>query len=334
MIYLITAENPYDYAFLQRSIQFEPGEVSVSIPVDIKEDDLSEHTETWYVQLKNPINVDLVKDHVLIEVKDDDPLPVLSFHDRILSENSPVGERTIDIRLDHPSGRPVEVHISSVDAAAKGGEDFQRLAQTLVFDAGQTLMSVVLDIIDDPLYEPTEILILTLSGADFATIPDPSVLISILDNDIQPSLSYENAQLQEVDIDQRFEIPVRLDKPAGRPFKVEFVVDGVDDLRSDILFENLEIGFETGQEVSYLNGVVLADLRDEDEDVISLRAIETSDFSAPAEPLVLSILDNDPPPNIEIEASPLREQDSTLASVRLALSLPSEYPISAPCHQL
>ena len=324
-----SAREHEDFEFAAQTIDFVPGMVEAIVPVRILEDALNEHRESWRVEIRNPQNVDVPRTDILVEILDNDPLPTLSFQDLILHEDAEATARTLDIRLDRPSGRPIEVQLSTLDATAHGGEDFEPLALNLRFEEGQTQRQVVLGLIDDALFETTETLILALGGADYANVATPEALVSIFDNDARPELRYEDLTVAETNIDQALRIPLRLDAPAGRAVTVEFAATGTGAPLPDVRFDDLQVTFAPGQQLAYLDGTILADLRDEPEQIVRLTPLPSEDLVSPAAPLLLTLLDDDPAPRLHIETDPIGEGQATRAQARLVLSAPSEYRVGA-----
>ncbi len=318
-----------DFEFTDQVIDFIPGKVEAIVPVRILEDALNEHRESWRVELRDPQNVEVPNPEVLIEILDDDPLPTLSFDDLIVPEGADAATRTLDIHLDRPSGRPVEVQLSTLDATAQGGEDFEPLALNVRFEEGQTHRQIVLGLINDALYETTETLILALNGADYARVETPEALVSIFDNDPKPGLVYDDVTVTETNVDAALRIPLRLDAPAGRPVTVGFDVTGTGAPMPDVRFDDLQVTFAPGQQLAYLDGTIIADLRDEPEQIVHLQPLPSDDLITPAAPLRLTLLDDDPPPRLHIETDPVSEDQATTGQARLVLSRPSEYDITA-----
>jgi len=179
-----TALAGQDYAARSGTLSFQPGEVTKTITVDLIDDGLAEPTERFGLVLAAPVNAALGDAHAAAQIAlSDGPggsQPRVEVSPVTVSE----GDRFVDlpVRLHAPTTLPVTVSYDSANSTA-GGNDYVYPGGTLVFQPGETLKSVRVQLRDDIVSEGTEVFSFVLRNATNATIPQPSVAVTILDND-------------------------------------------------------------------------------------------------------------------------------------------------------
>ncbi|WP_405226010.1 SBBP repeat-containing protein [Lentisalinibacter sediminis] len=122
-----------------------------------------------------------------------------------VTENTFVAERTelaegagsgqISINVAQPTDIAVSVSYTLRSATAVLDSDFVGAAGNLIFGAGETAAVIDIAIIDDPLFELTEELIIELDTADpyVSAATDQPTPITILDNDAMPLIQAKEA---------------------------------------------------------------------------------------------------------------------------------------------
>ena len=323
-----TAGADTDFAFPDQVLAFAPGQSQAQVLVTILPDDLDEHAETFAIEFNNPQNLVVPTPALTLTIEDLDPEPQLIFEDLIFSEANP-DQSDVRVRLSEPSGREITAVLASADASAQAGEDYAPLLETLTFAPGVTEQVVPLGLIDDALFETSETLILTLGEVRFAEVPKRDALVSILDNDPQPVLSYGDQTLQEANVDRDFVLPFHLDAPAGQPLAFSIVISGQNANAPDIFLENQRIEFAPGQTEVRLTGQIVGDRRDEDKQDVLITLLGQQNLIAPAVPLTLTLIDDDPEPRLTVTAPAVQEGASDRALVQISLDAPSEKIVSA-----
>ena len=219
-----SATAPSDYASVAASVTIPAGTVSVQVPVTIKGDDLDEATETFSLTLSNPSNAQLGDAVGEAAIVDDDAAPSLSVQDQSQSEDDASSSvMTFTVSLSGPSGQPVGVDYSAQNGSAVAGGDFSVQAGSLVFQPGQTVKSVDVNIVDDTLDEDDETFALVLSQPDQATLADGTGLGTIIDDDAAPAASIGDAAVTEGNTGTApATLAVSLAAPSGRTVTVPY----------------------------------------------------------------------------------------------------------------
>lgn len=161
---------------------FLPGQTVRTVSVDLVDDSAEEPDEAFGLALARVTGA-LVSDPVGVVTiaASDAPArarPALAVADVRVPES--LDEAAIVVRLAAPVRDAVVVGVTLVGDTAALGADVLPPAGTLVFAPGETIETVPLDLIDDPLVEATESARLTLAGAGGAA---GSARIEILDDD-------------------------------------------------------------------------------------------------------------------------------------------------------
>jgi Zn-dependent metalloprotease len=90
------------------------------------------------------------------------------------------------LTLSTPTIAPVAVGFETVDGTAQHGNDFERVAGTLVIPAGRTSAQIAVAVKGDIVPEGDETFLLRLTGAHNATIADGEAQATIVDDDTTP----------------------------------------------------------------------------------------------------------------------------------------------------
>jgi hypothetical protein len=195
-----TASPGDDYVALAGTLTIPAGQSSATIDVTVLDDLLIEGGETVVVTLTQitsgdaRLAIDPAAGAATMTIDDDDTGLVSIAADGDASEFGP----TSGAFLVTQSGiADVDTVVSySVSGTAASGSDFMALSGTVTIPAGQTSATIVVQAIDDAIVEPTESVIVTLtgiaSGSELVTV-DPNnnaATVTIEDNDsAQLSLS-------------------------------------------------------------------------------------------------------------------------------------------------
>ena len=92
----------------------------------------------------------------------------------------------------------VTVDYATSDITAEAGDDYTETSGTLTFAPGETVMAIIVPILDDAIYEPTERFDVTLSNPAGATLPAfPGAQINIALDESPPTASIDDVTVSE-----------------------------------------------------------------------------------------------------------------------------------------
>lgn len=194
-----------DFYGLSRSLTFQPGETEKFVSVQIVNDPFAEQDQLFNVLLVQPRNAQLAPDigdpasELLVIIDDDDRgdgITVSVEDNGEDGESIGVGEgdgqTNVMINLNRPSTTPVSVIAFTEQGDATEGEDYTGVRERIVFQPGETSISVPVKIIDDREVERVERFKLRLTestGAYIATRMRGFPNRTIYDNDRVPNVT-------------------------------------------------------------------------------------------------------------------------------------------------
>ena len=190
-----TARAPIDYTASGKvALTVAAGRTRAAIAVPTAADDLDESDETFTVRV---VDVDGATPDTLafgaaatVTIVDGDDAPLLQVASTAGGVSEDAGTLPFTVSLDAPSALDVTVDYSVVGLSATAGEDFTEVADgTLTIAASAREAALSVTILQDEIYEATEILQLVLSNPVNARLPDAPGTGSILDDDATPVLT-------------------------------------------------------------------------------------------------------------------------------------------------
>ena len=136
-------------------------------------------------------------------ILDNDTVPSLSISD--LTVNEGTGTALFTVTLSAPSGQTVRVNYATSSGTATSGADFGPELGVLIFNPGQTVQTIPVEIVNDSTFELSETFNVTLSAPVNATIANGAAVGTILDDgtgaggtdDDRPNFSVSNVAVTE-----------------------------------------------------------------------------------------------------------------------------------------
>jgi hypothetical protein len=195
-----------DYTAASGSATFSSGQDSKTVTVLAHGDADFEGDETLNVDLGGSgKRVHITDNRGIGTILNEDSAPGFSVSDIQVTEgDSGEGNAVFDVTLDKATASPVMVNYATVGLSATGGDtaavgvDFENMAGTLNFAAGDVSEPVAVPVFGDTTDEDDETLRLDLSGNNPGTIiNDGTGTGTIEDNDPEPSVSVSEAVANE-----------------------------------------------------------------------------------------------------------------------------------------
>ena len=125
-------------------------------------------------------------------------LPELSFQSINITVDEDGSQAGLAVELSQTSADTVTVDYATSDITAEAGDDYTETSGTLTFTAGETVMAIIVPILDDAIYEPTERFDVTLSNPTGATLPAfPGARVIIAQDESPPTASIANVTVGE-----------------------------------------------------------------------------------------------------------------------------------------
>jgi Ca2+-binding RTX toxin-like protein len=230
-----SASGYYDYQsfYSYNTLTFATGETTKVVRVELEDDNTAEGLESFFFNLSGQTNAAIAKTFGHVSIVDDDNVvdsPSLFVRDAVVDEKA--GTASFAIMLGGPGGQtsnsPVTVNYGTANATAVAGLDYLGKNGQLVFASGETVKTVVVDLIDDGANEGLERFNLNLSGANGATLTDGSAVAEIGPSDkpatAAPSITASDMMVSEAD--GFVDMVVSLSAPGQVPVSVNFSMSG------------------------------------------------------------------------------------------------------------
>ena len=194
-----TAVAGTDYLAAQGVLTFEPGQSTLTVPVTILGATAPAATKQFSLMLSNanpsgtPISIAQATATIINTVVIPPPQIIVNN----ISVNETASTATFNVLLSQASLVPVTVVYNTVDGTAVAGVDYQSTSGSLTFAAGQTLETIVVPIIDDPLYgPPTKSFGLQVNVTNASATPSSlEATATILETNSEPQISIQGASL-------------------------------------------------------------------------------------------------------------------------------------------
>ncbi|MET1253961.1 Calx-beta domain-containing protein [Aliikangiella maris] len=150
-----------DYQFKTGQLQFADLQTEHSISLNIIDDNIYEGNERFNFILNNPKQNSSVgeKSAAQINIVEDDAIPVgglLSFSAESYLVNENQSSVTITVNRTQGDAGEVSVDYYTLDRLATASQDYQAAIGTLIFAAGETSKTFIVQLFDDDLYEGHE----------------------------------------------------------------------------------------------------------------------------------------------------------------------------------
>lgn len=174
-----------DFTTSTGTLTFAAGETSATFAVPIADDDRRETDESLDATLSGEVNLTLGTPSGTVTITDDDPVPTVSAANATVGESEAVA--TVTISLTNPTVDDVTVDWTTVDGTASSGADYETAGGIATILAGDTSTTVDVPLLGDPLDEPAETFVLSLSGASNAAL-GTGATVTLADDDLTPTV--------------------------------------------------------------------------------------------------------------------------------------------------
>lgn len=173
-----------DYAPVEGSIRFLPGDTHATVSVPVLGDDADEDDETLTVQLASPTNATIDDGEATGTIVDDDAMPSLSINDVAAFERDRgTSDFIFTVTLSAPSGRTVTAGFATSDRTAKAPGDYLTTTGSLTFERGTTSAVVAVPVVGDRRVENREEFLVNIIEAVNATLGRATGVGRIRDDD-------------------------------------------------------------------------------------------------------------------------------------------------------
>jgi uncharacterized delta-60 repeat protein len=186
-----TAGTDYSAIAPNTSVTFNPGETLKTITVKANGDTRYETDETFTVRLGSPLNGAIAGtgEATGTILKDNDLAPTVSIANAVAQAENGTTPSTFVVSLAAASEIPAIVTYATQDGTAKSTEDYVAQSGTLTFNPGETSKTITVNLTDDTKFEGSQDFSVRLTNATDAAIATATGTATIIDNEVQPSLT-------------------------------------------------------------------------------------------------------------------------------------------------
>ncbi|MCC5615423.1 PKD domain-containing protein [Nostoc sp. CHAB 5836] len=179
-----------DYTATNGIINFEKGETTKTITVQVLGDTIDEFDESFFVNLSDATNATIVNQIALGTIVDNDAPPSITIGDTTITEGHN-GTQILNftVSLNTASQKAISVKYDTANGTAIAGSDYTATSGILTFTPGETTKTVSVQVIGDRLDELHENFFVNLSQAINANIADAQAIGTIMDDDSSPTLT-------------------------------------------------------------------------------------------------------------------------------------------------
>ena len=305
-----TATNGDDYTASSGTLNFSPGNTVQSINIPILSDDIDEDIETIIINLSNPTGGAVIVDNqATLYIVDDDPEPQISINDDNTTETN--GTYSLAATLNNPSSKDVSVGWRAIAGTASDGSDFNSSQGTLNFPAGNTSQNISISLLDDSMDEDNETVIVTLYDPVFATLDNSTAVITLQDDDAEPSISAADITTTDESVAN---IIISLSAPSSRTVAVLATTSGITATEgTDYTATSTNVQIPPGNTFTTLSIPLNDDTLDELNETFEVGFSNPSNASIFDNNTVVTIADNDLAPSVSISGQTIVDDNGTLA---------------------
>ena len=180
-----TAKAPADYTATSGTLTFTPGQITKTVSVPVAGDTLYELTETFFLNVSNPVGATIADAQGVGTIKNDDAKPSVTIADVTKAEGAS-GAKTkfaFTVTLSTVSGAATTVKWATADGTAVAGSDYTAASGTVSIPAGVTSKTFTVFLIGDATVEPNETFFVNLTSPVNATIADTQAVGAITNDD-------------------------------------------------------------------------------------------------------------------------------------------------------
>jgi hypothetical protein len=300
-----TAEAGLDYTTTSRAVVFEPGSLSKTIDVPIRDDQTDEADETFTLSLvPPPTNAVAGTTSALVTIIDDDNPPTLSIHGPVIGEESS-DALVFEVTLLPETTQTITVAYTTADETAVAESDYSTTSDLLTFEPGTVSKMIRVPILPDTTDEADETFIVSLiAPVSGALIGTDTAIGTIIDDDAPPTISIAESGIgAESDTSVAFE--VTLSAMSEQTITVGYMTaDGTAVAGSDYNALRGFLTFEPGTLSRMINVDIVPDSMDEADESFTVSLIDPANNAVLGTTLGRgTIMDDDPPPTVSIGPS-------------------------------
>ena len=279
-------------------------------------------------------------------ITDNDNPPVVDFNATSSNGAESVSSKALTVDLSTTSGKDVTVNYAVTGTATGSGTDYTLANGTLTISAGATTGTInISSIIDDPIDEANETVIVTLSSPSNATLGSDNVhTYTITDNDNAPVVDFNATSSSGAESASSATLTVDLSAASGQNVTVNYVVTGTaTGSGTDYTLANGALTINAGATSGTITiGSIADDSIDEANETVIVTLSNPSNATLGSDNVhTYTITDNDNAPVVDFNTTSSNGAESVSSkAITVDLSAASgqdvtvSYAVTGNCHRL
>lgn len=331
------AVEPADYTKTTGSVTFtvaQPGAKTVTVPTI--NDASDEDDEFFHIVITSVQNGTQTNTDGDAKIVDNDNPPTIAVADKTIDEGTSANATaaTATVTLSAASSKTVTVAYSTGGGTATPTTDYASTSGTLTFAPGEASKTINLSVIGDALDEINETFNITLADPTNATIGDGTGVVTITDDDAQPTLSLGTAPVVSEGSGtdaNTLDFVVGLSAPSGRNISVTLTPSaGTATASTDFTAAPITVTFAPGETTKTASVPVTADAVDEDNETVTatLSAPTNATLGTPSTQAG-TITDDDEAPTITISNATAAEGGTATFTITLSAASSKQVTVKA-----
>lgn len=232
----------------------------------------------------------------------------LSLSASAYSANESSGTRTIVVNRTGGTFSPIKVDYATANGTAAGGQDFTPQSGTLNFADGEVVKSFDIPINNDALDENDETINITLSNASPGVLltPNPTAVLTIIDNDNPPTMTIEDATHEEGNLGAtQFSFRIQLSGASSFPISVEYAsADGTATGATDYVPVSGTVNFAPGETLKNVVVQVIGNFTPELDETFFINLSNPANATLLDNQALGTIIDDDNPGKFSFSFAP------------------------------
>ena len=328
-----TATAGVDYAAVSGLVSFPPGTLSRDVSVPVIGDTLPEGSETFRVQLSNPLNATLGRAEAVGTILDDDQPEIRPEDITVVEGDTGSITAQMPVRLSRTSPQTVTVQYTLSSGTALAGTDFGAASSTLVFAPGQVLQQIPITVLGDLLVEGNEFGTVTFSNPTNGVLPVSQATFTIIDNDGAPVITVSDEAFVEGDVGpQNHFFTFRLSAPSAQTVSVKYATANVTATGgTDYAIRSNTVNFLPGSTNQPVAIAIIGDTAFEPDETFLLVLTNPVNGILARNQAIGTILNDDQPSVVSVENASVQEGrpgGRTNLSFRITLTPANNVPVT------
>ena len=285
-------------------LTFAPGVTSQNVRIRVKNDGVTEGSETAILKLQNARFAGIVSartTHTLTISDANDPVPRVHFLLAASTRAEPDGNEPLLMAvLDRAMTSTVTVQYT-VGGTATAGSDYTLAPGTVTFAAGETVKLLPLTIINDAIAEPLETVIVTLANPVGAVLGSPATHTLTIRDSVLPAVSISATAAEVGENAGPASFTITRTGSTAFALAVNYTLTGTAVAGSDFTAPSGTLTIPTGAASAPLSITLVDDSTEEPDETLIVSITTNAAYDlAPVSQATVTILDDDALPVVNI----------------------------------